>query len=322
MAANSEYVYRLYSPNLSEINLITSKSKESKASYYYGLAMDGDEGFVLCDEGKVGDTDFHLYKFNAGDVYQDSGIDVSTLERVQTDSFSGALYKIRSDDRYWYIYNNEVEMSFQAGGIAGIIDKAENRQVFRNMSSGLMSNGQSLIYFRDDRMIFSDKIDHEPNAFSMIDSEGYVKNYVTFNEGYQYDLNNIYYDETHIYALLQKQKSIGSYSQYNSLQVAAESDALVSVDADTGSVTTLYEAESRIERIIGFANQKIYLFQVKTNSIDCLDLATEIREEFLRFEGADEYKSYAFEMCGKKLFVWGGEGLRPGNFVGAFDYLP
>jgi hypothetical protein len=324
LEATGEYLYRLNIPRLSETSLATGQTKQlctETGPYYYDFTVDADEVFALRNDGKESDFDYHLYRFEAGGIVPGPGADASGLERIQTELPLNGLYTVRHDDQYWYIYrDSETGPGYAARSITGIVDKAENRQVFRNMLSNSISDGQSLIYFRDDKMIFSDSINHVPNAFSMVDAAGYEEYYVTFGEGYQYDLNNIYNDRTYIYALLQKQLPANNFPRYNSVQLVAQSDALVRVDADTGSVTTLYEAESGEERVIGFANQKAYLFQVRTNLIECLDVATGKREDFLQLETV--YRSYSFEMCGKKLFVWGSEDFAeffPTDFVGAFD---
>jgi hypothetical protein len=48
-----------------------------------------------------------------------------------------------------------------------------------------------------------------------------------------------------------------------------------------------------------------------------------IPSDFRQLEAV--YRSCSFEMCGKKLFVWGLEDFAeffPTDFVGAFDCLP
>jgi hypothetical protein len=324
MSANKEYIYLLDSSKFVEIDLLTGAAKEHDDTgaglYYSEFAVDGNTVFVRVNKITPEINDWYYYKLTSGNGNWLPESAKIVMEKLRVQDARGN-YAIRDDDQYSYIYNNDTESRYPGGGILGIRDKDTGRQVFRLMLIDSVVNGQSLLYFQDEKMIFANRQDGG-SAFSMLDSGTYKEDFTILENRYLFDMRNIVYENGSIYALLQEQENGGNYWPYNAPQLLAVSDALVCVDVDTGDVTTLYEAESGEERIVGFANQKIYLFQVREASVDCLDIATGAREEFARFEGVDKHKSYAFEMCGRKLFVWGGDDQDPLDFVGAFDYLP
>jgi hypothetical protein len=141
--------------------------------------------------------------------------------------------------------------------------------------------------------------------------------------------NNILEENDRLILLLQSGDAANVYDSetygyiYNLRQAQHETDALIVFDPETEEIEYLYETSDEDERIVGYYEGRIYLFEEEV--LYRMGLDAQKRDEIGNLEKG--YEDYIFEVCGKKLLVWGATDTdTPGSreyrrnaFVGAFD---
>jgi hypothetical protein len=304
ISGNKDHLYFLDSPKLYELDLTTGFVGETPSDYYfYDVTVYEDDVFIY--GGKH--NDYSLYKVTAGNMNQlfESAVSAQGIE-VDDDLGTYEIYTALTDGKYRYIF----EGNYANEKISGVYEKESEKVVFhRNYFN--QNYEESLIYVKNDFILFVNN-----DGELTIKKDGYSKSLALFPDGYRFHLNNIICDGENVYALLQK-------SLWYDRLIRESSDILLSVDMDNGAQSILYKSKNANERIIGYANGFIYIFELGV--IYCLDPKTDEREIFIelpvRYENVPiKYKSYAFEMCGEKLFVWGdSDSAWASDFIGAYD---
>jgi hypothetical protein len=309
MEANETYLYYLdASRRIFQINLETGIEQSTVEDVMcYEFAVDGNAIFAY---GEDKDRDNRFYKFSTEDISQPPEDVMVSLQRDEATDFNNEQIEILSDEKYTYIYSN-----LFSGGMAGIWDKINNKQIYRYS----FDNWATLLYMEKRKALLAPRQEGDESLLSSYENGFYNEKFMEFPSGYRFTPNNILSKEDGFYALLHKGNG-GRYWGYDAPQIYHESDELIMVNADDGSYEILYEAQDKKERIVGFWNEKIYLFEKSTFGKDIVyTLDSNSGEKKKLCEIEERCKNYTFELCGEKLFVWGGKNQNSTIFVGAYD---
>ncbi|MDR0851876.1 MAG: hypothetical protein LBN36_05230 [Clostridiales Family XIII bacterium] len=302
MAASQEYLYVLTSLKLKQISLKdgTVKTTSKEIVDCYAFSIDQDSIFIFGHDPKAEYTSSkseHCYRLSADDFESPPEIIIEGLEYDES-ALQNTKYLLVADEKYDYVCINN---GLGGAEIAGIFNKETGKQVFR-----LPEDREScVIFLQNEKMIFANRqLDvTKSSSLSYYENSSQNREYTVFPFGYYFDTNSFVAEENKIYSLLQKSDSHPQIGDYNIHQKYHISDEIVEVNADDGSYKVIYETTDKNERIVGYANQKVYLYE--NNAIYILDPEAGTREEFCTFE--KQYESYAFDLCGSKIFVWGAE---------------
>jgi hypothetical protein len=317
MVVDTEYLYYWTHHRIFQVNLKTGEEKATPEKYH--LSGFGIDAGIIFASGYFDielEDDRRLFMFDAEYINKEPELFdniVKSLDGFEKLRLQNTPYASLWDNERIYFYKTD---SIRYMDVFGIFNKESENRVYSFSTDSELS-----VWFRGSKLLTTDRQSEGSGSYLNMSEEGaFIEKYISFPPKYRYMDNNFIEQDGVLYALLQKEDYNGTVGEYNLPQNMHESDMLVAINPDDGSYEILYETKSKEERIVGYWNETIYLFEKNSSGKDRiyrLDTDSGEKKELCKIE--KRYKNYTFELCGEKLFVWGGENQTSTIFVGAYD---
>jgi len=248
---------------------------------YHNLRSYGNTLFVTVLDSQ---TNGNSHKFVG--IFNDDSATIELFDENKVRIDTNNILNVTEYNGYKFFYSDFIN----ARCITGILN-SENNPVYHDGDyAPLYFNGKYGLFvgeYEEGVLLY----DFEKNTINDI---GY-----SAKEGYMYIPENTYFSNGNLYILYQQitKTPEGIYNVENDLH---HKDVLAKVDCESWSLDNLYEIENSSERIIGYQDGNMYLFN--KNKIYILNLQNNTKSELTKFN--KRLKNASFEFCGDRLFVW------------------
>lgn len=269
------FLYYITTNSISRFNVSTGvKEVIETGNYYRSIGADGK--YVFVGSSGTGE-DYPLLKID--------GIEVNSIRSINNHAINSDSIGLWNDkDGYQYFCNYQYYLDF-----SGV---AYNNVILRDVDL----SHKNLIYLDDNVVITSEE--YPSTRLLAYDSNGILKNKIEMPKGYYYNCKNIYSEDNYIYMLLQYQHGYMAKGYYNLEQHRHRRDMIVRYNVLDNNLESIYETNSRSERIIGYKDEKIlllknhYLYTVTANGKEKIGKLPQ------------KLKQLSFEICGDRVFIW------------------